>query len=115
MARCPRCCSVWRAVGRETIESDEMESRQDRLRSTGEILLGNRVPIAFSEDEITLHPETVLEFHPNGMALTAFGDRRNLLHRETCFSVGGGFVVTQNKAALPPQRPLIRRCLFVRG
>ena len=86
----------------ETIESDEMESRQDRLRSTGEILLGNRVPIAFSEDEITLHPETVLEFHPNGMALTAFGDRRNLLHRETYFSVGGGFVVTQNKAALPP-------------
>lgn len=87
----------------ETIDPEEMESRRERMRNTGEILLGDRIPIAFSESEIALHPETVLDLHPNGMTLTAFGDGDGdgdgTLRRETYFSVGGGFVVTANRAA----------------
>ena len=45
----------------------------ERLRTTGKIMLGGRVPIALSEDDIALHPRTVLDFHPNGMTLTAYG------------------------------------------
>ena len=55
------------------------------MRDTGEILLGNRIPIAFSEQDIALHPETVLEFHPNGMTLTAFDEGGDMLHSETYF------------------------------
>lgn len=84
------------------IGAEEMESRRERIRSTGEILLGDRVPIAFSEDEIALHPEMVLDRHPNGMTLTAFDDCRRTLHRETYFSVGGGFVVTGDGLATHP-------------
>lgn len=86
----------------ETVSPEEMESRQERMRTTGEILLGNRIPIAFSESEIELHPGTVLELHPNGMMLTAFGDGESTLRRETYFSVGGGFVVTRDGAAHQP-------------
>ena len=86
----------------ETIESEEMESGRQRLRSTGKIMLGGRVPIALSEDDIALYTRTVLDFHPNGMTLTAYAADDNTLHRQTYFSVGGGFVVTEGEAATDP-------------
>jgi len=36
----------------ETIESDEMEAGRERLRGSGKIMLGGRVPIALSEEDI---------------------------------------------------------------
>src|SRR4051812_49196861 len=83
----------------DTIESDEMESGRERLRSTGKVLLGGRVPIALSEGDIALHTRTVLDFHPNGMTLIAYAADGSTLHRQTYFSVGGGFVVTATEAA----------------
>jgi L-serine dehydratase len=82
----------------ETIRSEEMESGRERLRNTGKILLGGRVPIALSEDDIALYTRTVLDFHPNGMTLTAYAADDGTLHRQTYFSVGGGFVVTEGEA-----------------
>ena len=86
----------------ETIETEEMEAGQKRLRDTGKIMLGGRVPIALSEDDIALYTRTVLDFHPNGMTLTAYGADNRTLHRQTYFSVGGGFVVTEGEAATAP-------------
>lgn len=85
----------------ETIESEEMEAGQERLRNTGKIMLGGRVPIALSEEDIALYTRTVLDFHPNGMTLTACAADDSTLYRQTYFSVGGGFVVTQGEAADP--------------
>ncbi len=82
----------------ETIESAEMEAGRERLRSTGKILLGGRVPIALSKDDIALFTRTVLDFHPNGMTIIASGGDDTTLLRQTYFSVGGGFVVTQGEA-----------------
>ncbi len=86
----------------ETIESEKMESGRDRLRSTGKIMLGGRVPIALSEDDIALYIRTVLDFHPNGMTLTVYAADDSTLHRQTYFSVGGGFVLTEGEAATDP-------------
>jgi L-serine dehydratase len=83
----------------DTIESEKMESGRDRSRSTGKIMLGGRVPIALSEDDIALYTRTVLDFHPNGMTLTAYAADDSTLYRQTYFSVGGGFVVTEGEAA----------------
>jgi L-serine dehydratase len=86
----------------ETIESDEMESGRERLRNTGKVMLGGRVPIALSEEDIALYTRTVLDFHPNGMTLTAYAADNSTLHRRTYFSVGGGFVVTEGEEATDP-------------
>jgi L-serine dehydratase len=83
----------------ETTESEEMEAGRERLRSTGKIMLGGRVPIALSEDDIALYTRTVLDFHPNGMTLTAYAADDSTLHRRTYFSIGGGFVVTEGETA----------------
>ncbi len=86
----------------ETIESEEMESGRERLRNTGKIMLGGRVPIALSEGDIALYTRSVLDYHPNGMTLTAYAADDSTLHRQTYFSIGGGFVVTEGEAATDP-------------
>ena len=83
----------------ETIESDEMEAGRERLRGSGKIMLGGRVPIALSEEDIALYTRTVLDFHPNGMTLTAYAADDSTLHRRTYYSIGGGFVVTEGEIA----------------
>ena len=84
----------------ETIETEEMESGQDRLRNTGKIMLGGRVPIALSEEDIALYTRTVLDFHPNGMTLTALAADDSTLYRRTYFSIGGGFVVAEGDVTI---------------
>ncbi|WP_327114985.1 L-serine ammonia-lyase [Nocardia sp. NBC_01730] len=83
----------------ETIETEKKESRLEQLRATGTIALGGHVPIALSEDKIALHPRTVLDFHPNGMTITATTADGRTVHEQTYFSIGGGFVVTEAEAA----------------
>jgi L-serine dehydratase len=86
----------------ETIQFEEMQAGRERLRSTGKVMLGGRVPIALGEDDIALYTRTVLDFHPNGMTLTASTADDATLHRRTYFSVGGGFVVTEDEAVADP-------------
>jgi L-serine dehydratase len=86
----------------ETIESEEMESGRERLQNSGKIMLGGRFPIALSEEDIAMYTRTVLDFHPNGMTLTALAADDSTLHRQTYFSIGGGFVVTEGESATNP-------------
>jgi L-serine dehydratase len=87
----------------ESIETQEMEARLDAMRSTRRIELGGAQPIALAEDEIHLHPLTVLPFHPNGMTLTAYTADSSEIYRQTYFSVGGGFVVTEAESTAEPE------------
>lgn len=82
----------------DQIETDVMEQRIESMRSTGRVLVGGDREIALTEQDIVLRPLTILPFHPNGMTLTAFDAEDAELHRETYFSVGGGFVVTETES-----------------
>jgi len=88
----------------EEIETDHMERRVDAMRATGRIALGGSREIALTEQDMVLRPLTILPFHPNGMTLTAFSADNTELHRETYFSVGGGFVVTEAESREPAGR-----------
>ena len=79
----------------EEIETDQMEQRIDAIRATGRIAFCASGEIALTEQDMILRPLTILPFHPNGMTITAFGADGVELHRETYFSIGGGFVVTE--------------------
>ena len=85
----------------ELIEPDEMERRLDAMRSTGRIAVGGSRDICLTEDDIVLHPGTVLPFHPNGMTLTALASDQREICRQTYFSVGGGFVVSEDDSTQP--------------
>lgn len=79
----------------ETIETDEMEQRLAVIRADGKIRLAGQVAIALTESDICLQPGRQLAQHPNAMTLTAISAGGDVLYRETYFSVGGGFVVTE--------------------
>ncbi|BDY29213.1 L-serine ammonia-lyase [Mycolicibacterium mageritense] len=81
----------------ETIETDEMERRLAVMRADGKIQLGGRIVIALTESDMRLEPARQLAQHPNAMTLTALSAQRDVLYRETYFSVGGGFVVTESE------------------
>jgi L-serine dehydratase len=85
----------------DEIRTDEMEKRLATVRANRRISLGGARDISLAEDEFVLHPLTVLPFHPNGMTLTAVAGSGAEVHRETYFSVGGGFVVTEQESAAP--------------
>jgi L-serine dehydratase len=84
----------------DLIESEEMEAGRERLRNSGKVMLGGRIPIALSEEDIALYTRTVLDFHPNGMTLTAYASDDSTLCRRTYFSIGGGFVVAEGEVAV---------------
>ncbi|MFV8054383.1 L-serine ammonia-lyase [Mycobacterium sp. 48b] len=79
----------------ETIETDEIERRLATIRADGKIRLAGRTVIALTESGMRLQPGRRLDRHPNAMTLTAFSAGGDPLYRETYFSVGGGFVVTE--------------------
>ncbi|BBX90196.1 L-serine ammonia-lyase [Mycolicibacterium boenickei] len=83
----------------ETIETDEMERRLATIRADGKILLAGRTVIALTESDMNLQPSRRLDQHPNAMTLTAFSACGDVVYRETYFSVGGGFVVTETSPA----------------
>jgi L-serine dehydratase len=83
----------------ETITSAELEERLQTIRADGKVLLGGRQPIPLCEDGVELHASTSLPPHPNGMRLTACDHGGRVLHGQTYFSVGGGFVLTGNELA----------------
>ena len=86
----------------EKIETEEMERRLEEMRSTRRIRVGGSHDVALAEDEIVLHPLTILPLHPNGMRITASTATGVEIHSETYFSIGGGFVVTEAESAEPP-------------
>lgn len=82
----------------ETIRTDVKNSRLAELRSGSKVLLGGDIPVPLREQDMVLHPRTVLPTHPNGMQLTALDEAGGELFSETYFSIGGGFVVTEAEA-----------------
>ncbi|MDF2823016.1 MAG: sdaA [Mycobacterium sp.] len=89
----------------EEIDTDDMELRLQAMRATGTVRLGGAHSIALSEEQITLHPLISLPFHPNGMRLAAYTDTDSEVHRQTYYSIGGGFVVTETESGQQPPAP----------
>ncbi len=80
----------------ETIDTEEMERRLLAVREEGRILFGGSQSVVLTEDAIVLRPLTVLPRHANAMTLTAVDDAGTELFSQTYFSVGGGFIVTED-------------------
>ncbi len=83
----------------DTIDPDGITERLKSMRSSKTLCLGGEKTIAFAEktDVLFLRRET-LSYHPNGVKFMAFDGDGTLLQERRYFSVGGGFVVSQEDA-----------------
>ncbi|AMB83824.1 serine dehydratase [Pseudomonas agarici] len=82
----------------DAIDPTQIGLRIATLRETDTLLLDNRLPIPFVWARDMQLIDENLPFHPNAMTLVAF-DGAGELHRDTYYSVGGGFVVDAEQAA----------------
>ncbi|SEC97871.1 L-serine ammonia-lyase [Pseudomonas anguilliseptica] len=83
----------------DQVDPSSIEPRIAELLASGQLQLGGRVSIAFDWQRDMLLLDENLPYHPNAMTLSAFADDGSLLHENTYYSVGGGFVVDAEQAA----------------
>ena len=83
----------------DTIDPDAINSRIKAMRAAKTLRINGHKEIAFAEktDVLFLRRET-LSYHPNGVKFMAFDADGALLQERRYFSVGGGFVVSQEVA-----------------
>ncbi|MGG5873549.1 L-serine ammonia-lyase [Pseudomonas peli] len=83
----------------DQVNPSSIEPRIAELLASGQLQLGGRVSIAFDWQRDMLLLDENLPYHPNAMTLSAFAADGSLLHENTYYSVGGGFVVDAEQAA----------------
>lgn len=84
-------------VGHTPEQVDPLELSQivERVADSGKLCLGGEVEIEFDVKKDLKFSGVVLDFHSNGLRLTARGDDDQALLQRTYYSVGGGFVVDE--------------------
>jgi L-serine dehydratase len=82
-----------------TVDVDAIPARLAAIRSAQQLKLLGRHPIRFVEREHLLFYLKALPFHANGLRFLAFDDAGGELASRTYYSVGGGFVVSEEVAA----------------
>lgn len=82
----------------DAIDPSQIGIRIATLRETNELLLDGRLPVPFMWARDMRLIDENLPFHPNAMTLIVEGAAGEL-HRDTYYSVGGGFVVDEAQAS----------------
>ncbi len=82
----------------ESIEVDEIEPALRSVREQQVLLANGQQPIHFADSgAIIFHRRKTLSAHANGMTITAKNKQQTIIHQQTYFSVGGGFIVTEDQ------------------
>ncbi|MBV7494313.1 MULTISPECIES: L-serine ammonia-lyase [Pseudomonas] len=82
----------------DAIDPSQIGIRIETLRETDTLLLDGRLSVPFIWARDMRLIDENLPFHPNAMTLVAEGDHGEL-HRDTYYSIGGGFVVDEAQAS----------------
>jgi L-serine dehydratase len=86
----------------ESVDTDASDAWLASLRSARRLRLLGRHDLAFDErEDLLFHEGEALPPHPNGMRLVALDRARRVLAEQTAFSVGGGFVATEEELRHP--------------
>ena len=84
----------------DTVDVDAVPALLAALRGEGRITLLGRQAVAFNEkDDLKFFRRESLPFHANGLRFTAFDAEGGELASRVYYSVGGGFVVSDEVAA----------------
>jgi len=84
----------------DSVDPDLIEAALERVAISREINLLGRQTVSFNEaKDLVFRKRELLPYHPNGMRFEALDTDNMVLESRDYYSVGGGFVVSENKAA----------------
>ncbi len=84
----------------ETVPIEEIEPAIAAIQADKHLALMGKHTIAWnSKEDLLFHRTQTLPFHANGMLLSAWDTEGKVLAERTYYSVGGGFVVSEEVAA----------------
>ncbi|MFD2177652.1 L-serine ammonia-lyase [Veronia pacifica] len=84
----------------QSIDSNLIPSLTEQIKQTKSLSFASKNVISFDwETHIVFHNDMVLTEHPNGMKVTAYDKKGAVIHTNTYFSVGGGFVVERGETS----------------
>jgi L-serine dehydratase len=84
----------------DTVDIEQVPVILEAIRSQHRVTLNGSREIAFDEStDLVMHRRETLPFHANGMRFTAFDEHGAELENRVYYSVGGGFVVSDEVAA----------------
>jgi len=84
----------------DRVDPDRIEPMLESMRRSQCIRLLDRHPVAFNEkSDLVFRKRERLPHHPNGMRFEALDESDVTLEQREYYSVGGGFVVNQDKAS----------------
>ncbi len=82
------------------INPDQMPIILSTIAKTSQLILGGRHPVAFDrKEDLIFDYDAPLAGHANGMQFSAFDKKGSCLARQVYYSVGGGFIVTEEELA----------------
>ena len=84
----------------DEIDPDHIEPRLAAIRAANALNLGGKHPIGFAPTDLIWHRRKNLPHHPNGMKFTAYDGSGTVLEAKVYYSIGGGFVVDEETAAM---------------
>ncbi|UXC17261.1 L-serine ammonia-lyase [Comamonas squillarum] len=83
----------------DTVDVNAIDALIAEVHSTGQLLLNGEQRIVFDPaTDLLLIGEVSLPFHPNGMRLEAWDAQHGLVDAQAYYSVGGGFIVSEEAA-----------------
>ena len=88
----------------DDVDPDRIGPAVAEVRRSGRLPLAGGHAIDFDWQRDLRFVPVALPHHPNGLRLAAFAADGGELHRNTYYSVGGGFVIDQQEADRGPQR-----------
>ena len=83
----------------DTVDVDHIPDLLAEIRSSRSVRLGGQHSISFNEKDDLLFMRAPLPFHANGMRFVALDAAGNELANRVYYSVGGGFIVSDEVAA----------------
>jgi L-serine dehydratase len=84
----------------DTVDIEQVPAILEAIRAQHRVTLNGSHEIAFDESaDLVMHRRETLPFHANGMRFAAFDAQGQELENRVYYSVGGGFVVSDEVAA----------------
>lgn len=81
---------------------ETLPERTQQILAQRQIYLGGKKIIPFSEQsDLLFHQKELLPLHTNGMRFTAFDAQGEPLKSQVYYSIGGGFIVTEQQFGKP--------------